>query len=103
MLDAVLSAAIDKRVMAITNAELTFQRDGKSVDEIDDIIDTPSFEDMLREIMLSKFWGLTLLEFDFTYGFQTHYIPRTHIRPWSKQIVIQQSHPDGIIYEGYNF
>lgn len=103
MLDAVLSAAIDKRVMAITNAELTFQRDGKSVDEIDDLIDTPAFEDMLREIMLSKFWGITLLEFDFTDGFQTFSIPRKHIRPWSKQIAIHQSDPDGISYEGDDF
>ena len=39
----------------MTDAELAFTIDGKQVDEMDALMDTPEFESLLREIMLSRF------------------------------------------------
>ena len=105
LIDPFLGRSIGKRIEAITNAELTFQIDGKAVEVMDDLIDTPEFEDMLREMMLSKFWGVTLLEFDFTNGFNFASIDRKHIRPKTKKVVIQESDGEdtGISYAGDQF
>src|SRR4030042_3310548 len=61
LLDPVLSNAIDKRVNAITNADLVFMKDEKPVTEIDDLIDSPVMENLLTEVMNSRFWGKTVL------------------------------------------
>lgn len=99
MLDPILSDAIDKRIEAITNAELVFKsQNGEAVAEIDDLMDTPEFEDMLIEIMQAKFWGISLLEFDFSDGFSFNSIPRKHIRPATKQIALNESDDGGPSY-----
>ena len=49
LLDPVLSNAVEKRIMAITNAEIVFSKGNKNVPQIDDLIDTPEFEELLRE------------------------------------------------------
>lgn len=101
LLDAHLSSEIEKRVMAITNAELVFVNDkGEAVQEINNLIDTPDFEKVLTEIMLSKFWGITLLEFE--PGIKTlhaHSIDRRNIVP-KKGIVVADSYSqdEGIPY-----
>lgn len=103
MLDLILSDAIDKRIDAITNAELTFTRNEQPVPEIDTLMDTPEFEEILREIMLAKFWGKTVLEFDFTDGLKPYSIPRKHIRPDKGEIVVNPSDETGITYRGDDF
>ena len=55
LIDGYLSDAIDKRIDAVTDADLAFTIDGKQVDEMDALMDTPEFESLLREIMLSRF------------------------------------------------
>jgi len=77
--DPILSDALDKRVGAITNAEITFQRDGKNVEAIDDLIDTPAFELLVKEIVLSKAWGKSVIEAMFTPEFDIFSFPRKHI------------------------
>lgn len=78
--DPILSNAIDKRCNAITNAEITFQINGKSVEEMDDLIDTPEFEDLIKEIILSKAWGKSVIEMGFTPTFSMFSYPRKHIK-----------------------
>ncbi len=53
LIDGYLSDAIDKRIDAVTDADLAFTIDGKQVDEMDALMDTPEFESLLREIMLA--------------------------------------------------
>lgn len=79
LLDGVLFEAMDKRIRAITNAEIIFQKDGKEVDEMFDFMDTPAFESLLKEIMLSKFYGKSVIELDFTDGFKITSIDRRHL------------------------
>jgi len=78
--DTYVSDAIDKRVRAITNAEITFQVDGKNVEAIDDLIDTPEFEELIREIILSQAYGKSVIETAFVPEFSVFSYPRKHIR-----------------------
>jgi SPP1 gp7 family putative phage head morphogenesis protein len=103
MLDNVLGDAIDKRIMAITNSNIVFQRDGKAIPEIDDLIGSDDFEKMISEIINSKFWGITVLEFDFSTGFACSTIPRKHINPRRGEILLEQGDDKGIPYHDNPF
>lgn len=99
LLDAHLRSVIEKRIMAITNADWTFiDANGKEVDEINKFIDTPEFETLLTEIIQSKLWGYSMIEFDFhqdgTIG--VFNIPRKHIRPGLGLITFEQTGDTGI-------
>lgn len=100
LIDGYLSDAIDKRIDAVTDADLAFTINGKQVDVMTDFMDTPEFELLLRDIMLSRFWGITVDEFDFTTEFTFRSIPRKHIRPKTKEIAIHEEDDHGIPYEG---
>lgn len=80
MMDPVLSSAVERRINKITNAEITFQRDGESVEEIDDLIDTPEFEELIKEIALSRAFGKSVIEVGFSPEFEVFSFPRKHIR-----------------------
>jgi len=77
--DPVLADAVDKRVNAITNAEISFMKNGQSVEEIDDLIDTPEFEEMIREMLLSKAWGKSVIDTSFNPDFNVFSFPRKNI------------------------
>jgi SPP1 gp7 family putative phage head morphogenesis protein len=98
MLDGHLSSVVEKRVNNITNGHLVFlDKDGQEVTDITDYIDTLSFEALLKEIILTKMWGFTVLEFDPKTRHWTC-IPRKHIRPRSQEIVVSQHDTDGFSY-----
>ncbi|MGP2571109.1 phage portal protein family protein [Ornithobacterium rhinotracheale] len=103
LMDGVLYEAMDKRVRAITNANLTFQKDGKEVEEMWDFMDTPEFEKLLREILLSKFYGKSIVELDFSDGFKVQSIDRRHIDTLHKFILKDTSSDEGIPYEDNDF
>ena len=46
LIDGYLSDAIDKRIDAVTDADLAFTIDGKRIDEMDALMDTPEFESL---------------------------------------------------------
>lgn len=73
--DGVLGDAIEKLVEEVTGSEIAFQIDGKQVDVINDIIDTPEFEDLLKEIALSKVYGRKVIEAGFVPGFSIYAYP----------------------------
>lgn len=100
LIDGYLGEAIEKRIEAITDADITFSIKGKEVDAINDMIDTPEFEHLLRDIMLSRFWGITVDECHFDNGFTFDSIPRNHIRPGTKEIAIREADQHGISYAG---
>jgi len=98
LLDNVLSNAIEKRTMAITNSNIVFSRNGESMPEMDILIESDSFEKLIAEIIATKFWGITLLEFDFTNGFSCESIPRKHINPRTGEVLLAQTDDKGIPY-----
>ena len=99
LLDGILQRSMNKRIEAVTNADLIFTDSaGKEVDAITDLIDSSMFEEMLKEIMKSKFWKFSLLEFDFTKGFHFKPIPRKHVNPVRKEVLRQENDERGIPY-----
>jgi len=99
-LDGILYDAADKRIKAITNADITFHdKEGKEVDAITDLIGTTGFEDLLTILMKSRFYGRSGLEFDFANGFNVFEIPAKHINLEKKMILINPIDETGISYE----
>lgn len=99
LLDNVLSDAIDKRIKAITNAEIVFTVNDKPVPEMDTLIDSPEFETLLEELMNAKFWGKTCAELDPSEeGLKVFNIPRAHIRPQDGIIVFDVNDTKGHPY-----
>ncbi len=80
MMDPVLSSAVERRINKITNAEITFMQNGKSVDAIDEMIDTPEFEDLIKEIALSRAYGKSVVEVGFIPKLNVFSFPRKNIR-----------------------
>lgn len=79
--DPVLSHAIEQRINQLIAAELTFVGpDGKSINEIEDLIDTPEFEELLKEIALSKAYGKSVIELSFAPHFDVFSFPRRNIK-----------------------
>ena len=78
--DTILANAVDKRINAITNAELAFIRDGQNVEQIDDLIDSVEFEELIKEIILSKAYGKSVIEIMFNPRFNIFSYPRRNIR-----------------------
>jgi len=98
LLDGRLWDAIDRRIRAVTGADLTFQfQDGSESQEMIDLIDNEEFEYLLNEIMQSLFWGISLIQLDFTNSLQTFSVPRKHIRPKTKTVAVMQNDIEGSI------
>ncbi len=104
LLDPILSSAIEKRVMAVTNTKLRFVRDNEDVKEVTDIIETRAFNEMLEEVMAAKFWGISVQEITFKKGLLKAYnVPRKHIRPTKGIITYRQHGSDGFSYRHGKF
>lgn len=97
--DGVLGDAMDKRIRAVTGADLTFQyADGSESEQMITFIDTDEFEYLLEEIIKAVFWEFSLIEFTFGENGMTVYsVPRKHIRPETKTIATNETDPDGQI------
>lgn len=99
-LDAHLSGIIEKRISAVLNKKLCFEENEKENNELTALIKTKAFRDMLRELMLQKFWGITGLEFIPGETFAFNPIPRKHIKPNAKVISKDEYGNDGLNYDG---
>ena len=104
MRDNILEDAVRKRISAITNASLTFTRQDHTEDAIDTLMDTPEFETILRQIMLSRFWGITVTEMEFVGDLVIpHPIPPKHIRPQFGEIALAENDEHGVPYRDDDF
>lgn len=98
--DGVFSRTIEKRIEAITNAELVFTDvNGKYIDVINDIIDTPEFEKLLREIMLAKAWGVSVIDITSVMPFSCFSVPRRNINTKKKLILPDEFSDAGLKYD----
>jgi phage gp29-like protein len=108
LLDAHLSSVIEKRQNSITNLQLKFfDKNNKDVEEMDAIINTTYFEEMLKELINAKFWGFSLLELDWSpvegYQNKTYLIDRRHVKPEMGVVVPNPSDATGIDYLEHPF
>lgn len=104
MIDGVLSDAVQKRIDAVTNSELTFQTaEGEEVPEITALMETTAWETLLSEIARVRIYGRAAVEFGFTPEFSVTPIPPKHINLDRKVILREDSDDDGFPYEGDGF
>ena len=62
-IDAHVESVVGKRKDAVVAANWQFvDKDGTPVDAINQLIDTVGFDDLLNEIVASRFWGYSILE-----------------------------------------
>jgi phage gp29-like protein len=97
-LDGHLTGIIEKRISSVRNKNLHFMRDGKIVEEFDDLIESKPFRDLITEIMESKTWGISGVEFIPSKELEWRHIPRKHIKPQLKRITKEQYGDDGFDY-----
>ena len=102
LLDGVLFDAMQKRIDAVINSELTFvDAGGQEVPEVAQLIDTLAFEALLTEIMHKKFYGRMGVEIDLTDGILTVApIPAKHINLDNRNILINDGDETGMPYDG---
>jgi len=99
LIDGVLYNAWNKRIEAVTNAELIFQdKDGETVSEIVDIMETLDWENQLKSFMKPIAYGRGGGEYDFSQGFRFTDIPVKHISLETQSILINDTDPSGISY-----
>ena len=100
ILDGHLSSVIDKRIRAVTTCPLIFTDNGKEVPEITSLVRSEMFVQILEEILQSKFWGNSLIEFsDFSpEGFNGELIPRMHVQPEKGLILVRETDMTGFEY-----
>mgnify|MGYP001589462403 FL=1 len=103
MKDPVIGESIRKRVRKITNGGLQFQSDNQEVDIMTDLILSPKFRIMLREILLTKFLGKTVLELGFANGFDVAIISRKNLDTAKKIILKDLNDETGFPYEDDDF
>ena len=108
VLDGHVIAVKGKRIDACTTATWKFvDKAGKPIDEINDIIDSAGFDDVITEIMESKFWGYSILEpkfwknHDDKWEVEANLLPRLNYRPEKGIVAYQATGDDGVnIREG---
>lgn len=66
MLDGHLTAVIEKRILNLLNTPIIFQAKGKENELVADLIESAAFENMLRYIIESRFFGFSLMWVDIT-------------------------------------
>lgn len=87
-LDGHVQSVTSKRKDAVTRAKWQFlDKEGKPVDEVNELIDSLGFDDLVNEIIASKFWGYSILEprfwkgVDDTWEMSAGLLPRLHYMP----------------------
>lgn len=99
LLDGHLAGIIGKRIDAVLNKTLYFERDGKRVPAMDTLIRSSGFRDLLHLIMQTPLWGLSGIEFLPGRSLAFSKIPRKHIKPAQGIISYEQNGRDGLPYE----
>lgn len=85
MLDGHLTAVTEKRILNLLNTPIIFQSKGKENELVADLIGSAAFENMLRHIVESRFFGYSLMWVDITQPGQKKpeikLIDRRHVEP----------------------
>lgn len=102
LIDNVLGDAVDKRISAVLNADITFVNGkGETVDVISDIINTEEFELLQRQILTTRMWGRSATELAFDdSGLIVSELPAKHIDLGHKRIIYDLASEQAISYEG---
>jgi len=101
IIDGFLSGIVSKRIDFVLNKEIFFlDDDGRHVPEIDHLIRSTVFDNIIRKVMEARFWGVSGLEFVPGADVVFKEIPRKHIDLKNKRLTYNQYGGDGISYDG---
>lgn len=106
LIDNVLWDAMEKRLDAVTQAELVYKdANGERDAVVDKLMDTEAFEEMLKDFLRGKFFGINVEELTITpeADLGIYSIPRKHIRPQYKEYTAAESDERGFTYDFDNF
>lgn len=99
MVDGHLKSLVEKRAMAITNSEIIFTKDGKTVDEMLPFINSEAFNYLLKELVMTRIYGHTLLELQNINGIiSVNLVDRRHVKPRKGFVVANPTDSNGIPY-----
>lgn len=98
LLDLHLSGVLAKRLRGVTRFPIEFQRNGEPDDAINAQLHSPWFKQLRRDLLLSEFWGFSLLQFylDDNGNIRYDLIDRKHYDPVFHKLLKYQGDQDGI-------
>jgi phage gp29-like protein len=100
-IDSHLTSIVGKRQDNITNRRLVFyNNDGSENEDITNLMDTEAAEDMIKDLLDSRFHGHTLLWFNSITKEKIDYkvIDRAHVRPSTKEVLNMPYDMHGVKY-----
>lgn len=98
LLDGHLTGVVAKKINAVLNKEIYFEKGGKKVHKLDGLIASMAFREVIKTILETLLWGLSGLEFVPGTELICNSIPRKHIKPESRVIAYEQNGQEGIHY-----
>ena len=97
-LDLHLSGVLDKRLRGVTRIPIEFQRNGKPDEEISRQLRSPWFKQLRKDLVMSKFYGFTIVQFytDEDGNIRYDLIDRKYYDPVFRKLLKYQGDQDGI-------
>ena len=102
-LDLHLSGVIAKRMRGVTKIPIEFRRNGVPDDEINKQIKSPWFKQLRKDLVMSEFWGFTLVQFFLNEEGNIRYdlINRKHYDPIHRKLLKYQGSMDGVSIDDF--
>ena len=103
LLDLHLSGVLAKRLRGVTRMPIEFQRNGEPDDTINEQLRSPWFKQLRKDLIMSEFWGFTLVQFylDDEGNIRYDLIDRKHYDPVQKQLLKFQGDQQGIPIDNF--
>lgn len=102
-LDLHLSGVIAKRMRGVTKIPIEFRRNGVPDDAINNQIKSPWFKQLRKDLVMSEFWGFTLVQFYLNEEGNIRYdlINRKHYDPIHHKLLKYQGSMDGVSIDDF--
>lgn len=103
LLDLHLSGVLAKRLRGVTQFPIEFRRNGKPDDAINAQLRSPWFRKLRKDLVMSEFWGFTLVQFylDDDGNIRYDLIDRKHYDPVRRMLLRFQNDRQGIPIEDF--
>lgn len=104
LLDAHLSALVEKRRAGVTSAPVAFLRpDGRADPRMDDALRSPWFSQFLRDALDARFFGFSLFQFDTDAdGWPAcRLVRRKHVDPLRRVVLAEQGDAAGAPFDDF--
>ena len=103
LLDLHLSGVLAKRIRGVTRFPIEFQRNGQPDDTISAQLRSPWFKQLRKDLIMSEFWGFTLVQFylDDDGNIRYDLIDRKHYDPVQKMLLKFQGDQQGIPIDNF--